>query len=92
MPKFPTDISIKAFNRQNGLCGLCKKRLTYGNYEKGDKGAWHAHHINGNNTDHRLSNCVCLCINEPKNCHLEAHHCNFAGDYVIPKNSFYLNG
>jgi len=91
MTKFPDDITTKAFIRQNGFCGLCGKQLIYRNYEKGDKGAWHAHHINGINTDHRLSNCVCLCINEPQNCHFNAHNRNFAGDFILRKNFYSLN-
>jgi hypothetical protein len=93
MPQFPEEIIIQAFYRQKGICGLCGKKLVYENYEKGDKGAWHAHHLDGTNTNHKLSNCVCLCINKPENCHLEAHFRDYSGDYVLPKTSFvFFNG
>lgn len=85
---FSDEIRERAFYRQNGRCGLCGKQLVLVNYMKGHRGAYNAHHVNGNNEDHRLSNCVCLCINEPDSCHLEAHCGDFNGDKVLAKTWF----
>jgi hypothetical protein len=95
MGRFSEDNSIEysAFERQRHCCALCGKELVPENFEKGTKGAWAAHHINGDPEDHNLSNCACLCINEPENCHLFAHHGNFSGNRVIPRSQFrYLYG
>ncbi len=77
--------------RQGGVCALCGKRLVGGNRDKGQTGAWHAHHIDGDPTNSTLGNLAIVCINV-ENCHLAAHHGNTAGSYVLPKSAFpYLN-
>lgn len=80
MGRFSKDNSIEseAFYLQNELCARCGKKLELLNCEKGQKGAWAAHHIDGNINNKHVSNCACLCINEPQNCHLWAHHGNYS--------------
>jgi hypothetical protein len=85
---FPKYIVEQAFDRQNGVCGLCGKEIVFNNYELSDRGAWHAHHVNGNSKSNYLGNCVCLCINYPQNCHLTAHCNNFNGNSVLAKSQF----
>ncbi len=95
MGRFSSDNSIEfaAFDRQRGRCGLCGKFLAQDNFEPSAWGAWTAHHVNGDPTDNRLGNCVCLCVNKPESCHLKAHHGDFAGEYLLPKSEFpYWNG
>ncbi|MDD2890227.1 MAG: hypothetical protein PHE49_06270 [bacterium] len=52
-------------------------------------GAWHAHHIDGDNDNNDIGNCACVCINEP-NCHLKAHGGNFTTGTLLPKSEFTL--
>lgn len=93
MAKFPVEIARKAFVRQKERCGMCGKRIYWKNFDRGSRGAWHPHHVNGDNTNHRFSNCVCLCVNEPEYCHLEAHCGDFGCDTVLSKSFFdYWNG
>jgi hypothetical protein len=96
MGAFSQDNSIEeaAFARQNGRCGFCGKSLSFEKYEVGDWGAWAAHHIDGDPNNNRLSNCVCLCVNQPENCHLNiGHHGDFNGPYVASRSDYrYLNG
>ena len=33
------------FDNSNGKCYFCHKKLVYGNFEKGDRGAWHCDHL-----------------------------------------------
>ena len=82
------EIAEKAFNRQNGRCGLCGYRIVWGAFVAGDSGAWHAHHADGNPTNDRLSNCVALCVNPVDSCHLFAHHGDFDGPDVLPDDDF----
>lgn len=96
MGRFSRDNSIEAaaFERQNGLCGACGKALKWECFERGDRGAWTAHHIDANPNNNTLSNCVCLCVNEPEDCHLNyAHHGDYNGSYLAPKRAFeYFHG
>jgi len=94
--RFLKQISVEQlFNNivEKSKCAACGKEIVYSNYEKGDRGAWHAHHIDGNPDNNVLSNCACVCINEPENCHLRYAH---GGDYVdgplAPKSAFNLTG
>lgn len=79
---FNENIKWFTYERQEGRCALCGKEIAWDNRTKGQKGAWQAHHINKDNIDDRPQNCVLLCINEPDNCHLEAHFCDTKGDYM----------
>src|SRR5438552_676274 len=95
MPSFPKEILERAFDRQSHFkgsdvsnCGDCGKEIYWGSSQKSQKGAWQAHHVNGDNEDHRLDNCVCLCINEPENCHLKAHVGDYGCDTVLAKTWF----
>jgi hypothetical protein len=67
------EIMEDAFTRQRERCGFCGKKISGPNHVRGTQGAWQAYHVNGNPTDNRLSNCVCLCVNDPENCHHVAH-------------------
>lgn len=66
------------FETQGRQCADCGKELVWENWDKGDRGAWHAHHIDGNSDNSALENCACLCVNEPENCHLNVGH---GGDF-----------
>lgn len=59
-----------------GRCECCKKEIIWENRDKGDKGAWHAHHVNPlkNGNNDLISNMAILCTNEPENCHLKQGH------------------
>ena len=93
MPSLWQEIAVQAFRRQKRRCALCGDRLTWGAYVPGDSGAWHAHHVDGNPTNDRLSNCAAPCVNPIDSCHLFAHHDDFAGDWVIPKSDYeFWNG
>lgn len=95
MGSFSTDNSIekKRFRRQREKCALCAKIIFFENYQKGDKGAWVAHHIDGNPNNCKFSNCACVCINEPENCHLKiAHGGDFNTGKLAPKSKFHLQG
>jgi hypothetical protein len=84
MGRFSADNSIekKRFDKQEGRCAL------WANYEKGTRGAWQAHHINGDNKDHRIGNCAVVCLN----CHLyKAHSGDFVNGRLLPKHHFVLN-
>jgi len=90
MGRFSNDNSIEraAFDRQKETCAACGKGLVWENYEKGNRGAWAAHHRDGDNTNSDLSNCVCLCVNRPENCHLNVGHVgDFAGDEVADEDA-----
>jgi len=72
---FSPDVVKRAFVRQGGLCAHCGKNLTWDNRDKGELGAWHAHHRRQEGTiDSELAkNCIILCITRP-NCHLNTGH------------------
>ena len=92
---FSRDNSVEqeAFDRQGGLCAGCEKRLSRLNFEKGDPGAWHAHHIDGDPANNTVRNCACLCVNPPENCHLWAHDYDFARGCLAERREFpYLYG
>lgn len=90
MGRFSIDNSIEyeAFCLQNGLCARCGKMLTWSNIIKGQRGAWNAHHIDANLNNNDVSNCACLCINEPQSCHKWAHHGNYSSRYLTFKKDF----
>jgi len=95
MGSFSSDNSIEKerFYRQRRRCALCAKIIFFENYQKGDKGAWVAHHIDGNPNNCKFSNCACVCINEPENCHLKiAHGGDFTNGKLAPKSKFHLQG
>lgn len=77
------------FQKQKSKCALCDKNLVFNNRDKGTVGAWHAHHIDGDNDNNDIGNCACVCINEP-NCHLKAHGGNFTTGTLLPKSEFTL--
>lgn len=94
MGAFSRDNSIEyeRFDRQGGRCALCGKALVRANFDKGDRGAWHAHHIDGDWQYNALANCAVVCINNPENCHLNvAHGGNFRTGPLAPPRSFVLN-
>lgn len=81
------------FKKQYGRCALCSKELVYENFNKGDKGSWHAHHIDGDAENNGLDNCACVCINNPPNCHLNiAHLGDYNSDSIVPLKWLRLNG
>jgi hypothetical protein len=82
MGAFPEDITRRAFDRQGGRCGLCGKPILWPLAESAGKGAWHAHHANGDDTDHRLENCVCLCLSKPR-CNARAHEQDFGKNEIL---------
>lgn len=88
---FPENIAKMRLERQDGKCAVCGKTLVWENWDKGSRGAWHAHHIDGNRRDNTLSNCALLCINAPQNCHLKVGH---SGDFnkgkLAPRSKFKL--
>ena len=89
--QFPETIAKLRFKRQKGKCAVCGKDLVWVNRDKGDRGAWHAHHIDGDKRNTNLSNCACLCINEPKNCHLNVGHSgDFQSGKLAPRSKFKL--
>jgi len=67
-------IEYARFDKQCGKCALCGKRLVRANYNRGHRGAWNAHHIDGNPRNSVMSNCAAVCINPPENCHLNVAH------------------
>lgn len=89
---FPVEISVERFDKQNAQCALCDKEIVWLNTKKGEKGAWAAHHIDGDADNNVLSNCACVCINDPQNCHLNiAHSGDFKDGELAPKSAFTLN-
>ncbi len=86
---FDEETKYAAFLRQGKRCAGCGKELAWENYEKGDWGAWHAHHMDGDRGNDTLSNCVCLCVNEPEYCHLRIGHVgDFTGNSVASRSSY----
>lgn len=91
MGRFSVDNSIeaRAFDRQGGLCGACGKKLCFEAFQTGDWGAWNAHHVDGDPLNNSISNCVCLCINPPEECHLLVGHVgDFNGPSVATRTSY----
>lgn len=85
-------IERRRFHAQGGLCALCGKRLRLYNFQRGDQGAWNAHHMDGDWTNNTLGNCAVVCINEPENCHLRvAHGGDFANGPLAARSWFTLN-
>lgn len=54
----------KAWNRAEGRCEKCNKKLARDNHSEGEWGAWEAHHIKAQKDggDDSLSNCRILCL------------------------------
>ncbi len=89
MASFPRSVVQRAWDRQKGLCAGCGKTLVRGNQDKGQWGAWHAHHRKPRDYGGSalLRNCVLLCINEPENCHLNIGHEGNYGNYAQPSDT-----
>ena len=70
------DVVLHFYNYAECVCECCSKELVWGNHDKGEKGAWHAHHIKPvkNEIDDSIDNMAILCINNPENCHLNHGH------------------
>lgn len=62
---FSEEVKTKAFERENGCCQLCGKKLVFKNRgNSGGRGAWEAHHkkpVSEGGSD-LLRNCMILCI------------------------------
>jgi predicted restriction endonuclease len=71
---FPKSVQDEAFARQEGLCGICGECLDDVYYE--------AHHINRDVDDDHVDNCVLLCAEHPRNCHLLIHRWHTTNDPV----------
>jgi hypothetical protein len=89
--EFTAQVIKNAWIRQRGRCAACGKELTLDNRDRGEVGAWHAHHRKplsegGGNT---LRNCVILCANEP-NCHFNIGHGGLSTDHYEPLSDFEL--
>ena len=87
---FPIWMVVTRFARQGETCACCGKRLSLGNRDRGLRGAWHAHHIDGNRYNDRLSNCAVVCINAPENCHLNVAHQGSYTTGLAPRSYFTL--
>lgn len=70
------DVKWQFYVMAKGQCECCQKELVWENRDKGQEGAWHAHHVNpvNKNNNDLISNMAILCINEPENCHLNQGH------------------
>lgn len=70
------DILLNFHTSAHGACECCGKKIVWGNRDKGEKGAWHAHHIvpKSVRVDDSINNMAMLCINNPENCHLNKGH------------------
>ena len=94
MGAFSSDDTIEQerFERQGGHCACCDKELVWESSKPGGRGAWHAHHIDGNSKNNALANCAVVCINETRNCHLNvAHSGDFVNGQLAPRSAFLLN-
>jgi hypothetical protein len=69
-----------AYERQQKRCGLCGAWLP--------SVYWEAHHANGHPHDHRVANCVILCGEPPRECHLTAHFGRMHGPDVIRNKDY----
>lgn len=87
------DSAESRYYKQGGRCALCGKEIVYNNYQKGERGAWQLHHIDGKPENDSLGNLAGVCINEPQNCHLYIAH---GGDnktgILAPRRWFRLQG
>lgn len=95
MGAFSADNSIEEarFDHQDGRCALCGKEIVFENCDEGDRGSWHAHHIDGDFENNSLRNCTCVCINKPQKCHLYiAHDGSYAHGALAPRKWFRLEG
>jgi hypothetical protein len=91
MGRFSKDNSTeeKRFWKQKSRCALCSKKIVFENFERGDRGAWEAHHIDGNSDNHMFTNCACVC----RSCHKDiAHHGAYQSENVAPRSWFRLIG
>jgi hypothetical protein len=70
------DVKDVFYNRAKEKCECCKKDIVFTNRDKGQKGAWHAHHKvpKRNRIDDSKNNMAILCVNDPENCHLNQGH------------------
>ena len=86
-------IQEQTFDRQDGRRGYCGKGLVWSNHVRGTFGAWQAHHVNGTPTDHRPANCVCLCVNDPEDCHSFGHGNDTRRGTLLKRHDFaFWNG
>ena len=94
MAKFADEDVEKRFNRQGHRCALCGKEIHWNSRgNKNKRGAWQAHHVDGNPENIVFTNCACLCINDPPNCHMEIGHWGFWGsEFIAPKSWYRLTG
>lgn len=101
--EFSEDIIEQVWNQQDGRCLTCRIRLSKNNHEKGEKGAWHAHHIRpvACKGERNIENCAIICNNTcHKMAHPDPHDCTKTPQYLgttrdeqllsqWPHNSFY---
>ena len=61
---FSLEIRRKIFNKAGGRCERCNKQLVFNNHNKGERGAWHAHHKTSLASDGKdiASNGKALCL------------------------------
>ncbi len=86
---FPEEVKTKAGERQDWLCGICGALL------EDDEGVlvkYEAHHINRDVDDYDVRNCVLLCRESARNCHLLIHAWNFQNHPVEEYDFRYFDG
>jgi hypothetical protein len=87
---FPGDVVHEVGERQDWLCGLCGEPL---HDENGDALVdFDAHHINRDVDDYDAENCVLLCREPERNCHLLIHAWNFQNHPVEDYDFRYFDG
>lgn len=95
--EFSLTTKAKAYERQNGRCGICGQRF----YKTGNKSQ--AHHIVSAlyGGDDSLENCVILCTergdgadeNDKGGCHKYAHGGSYNKDFQLNRSQYkHLNG
>lgn len=57
---FPDSVVEAVWQIVNGKCEKCGKQLVWDNRGREDRGAWEAHHIDGNPNNNTHSNCRIL--------------------------------
>ena len=73
---FPPELIDAAWQRCEGYCECCGKRLSWTNRgRRSGRGAWEAHMGQGRVTP------MILCTEAPESCHL---NCGHDGDYQLP--------